>query len=480
MTDGEYAALYLRASLDATGEELSVIRQDEDGQKYIGVRGWRLFRVYIDNDVSAKGDVERPQFEAMIRDYLAGHFRIIVARNMDRLTRNRRDRLRVLELGEQRGMLLGFWRASDLDLSTPSGRLTADILASIARHEIEEMGDRRKRANLQKAEMGLPLGGKRPFGYCQHPKDLRTGTEVSRTCRDPGCPGSMRSLVPAEADTVRWCADQVVAGRGLWWLVTELERRGVVTTQGNPWRHSELRRMLTNPRIAGRRIHKGVDMGEAAWPAILDADTFAAVRAVLSDPSRARKGAPRRYFLSGLARCGACGEVVYGSPVDSRPVYTCSTRRHVAVKTGPVDAWVVELLAAWVARPDAVDRMAPAAARDDVAALRSREADLTGRKAALAEAFAAGEIDRAQLAAASARIRSELEDVTGRLSRAVSVPRFAELLRSQDAAGKVREMYSTDLGSLRDLLDTVAVVRLFSPGRGARVFRRESVEVAWR
>ncbi|MEY2668490.1 MAG: hypothetical protein RJA59_1128, partial [Pseudomonadota bacterium] len=381
MTDPEDCGLYLRASLDATGEELSVTRQDEDGHKYADARGWRIRRVYVENDTSAKGDIERPQFEQMIRDFQAGHFRIIVARNMDRLTRNRRDRLRILELGEQHGMVLGFWRASDLDLSTPAGRLTADILASIARHEIEEMSDRRKRANLQKAQMGLPLGGRRPFGYCQH-------TDGSRTCEDDDCPGSMRSLVPAEAEMVRWCAEQLLAGRGLWWLVAELEQRGVTTTAGNPWRHTELRRLLTNPRIAGRRLHRGVDMGPAAWPEILDETTFAAVRAVLLDPTRARRGAPRRYFLSGLARCGACGDVIHGSPVNSKPIYTCRSRRHIAVKTGPVDAWVVDLLAAWVVKPEALDQFTPAGAAGvgDIAALRGRGAALAAQKDALAVA----------------------------------------------------------------------------------------------
>jgi hypothetical protein len=431
--------------------------------------------VYVENDTSAKGDVERPQFEQMIRDFLAGMFRIIVSRNMDRLTRNRRDRLRILELGEQHGMLLGFWRASDLDLSTPAGRLTADILASIARHEIEEMGDRRKRANLQKAQMGLPLGGRRPFGYCQHTDG------GARVCGDD-CPGSMRSLVPEEAEVVRWCAEQVLAGRGLWWLVAELEQRGVTTTAGNPWQHTELRRLITNPRIAGRRIHCGVDMGPAAWPAILDTATFASVRAVLLDPTRARRGAPRRYFLSGLARCGfeGCGEVIYGSPVNSRPIYTCRSRRHVAVRTGPVDAWVVELLAAWVVQPDAIARLAPAGDQVDVAALRGKGAALSSRKDALALAFAAGEIDRSQLAAASARIRGELEEVTARLAQAVTVPRAAALLRSPDAAADVRAMYVEDQAGLRELLDSLAVVRLHSPGRGARAFRQESVEVVWR
>ncbi len=61
---------------------------------------------------------------------------------MDRITRNRRDTLRLLEVGQQAGSTIALVRGTDLDLSTPAGRLTADMLAAIARNEIEVKSDR--------------------------------------------------------------------------------------------------------------------------------------------------------------------------------------------------------------------------------------------------------------------------------------------------------------------------------------------------
>ena len=45
--------------------------------------------------------------------------------------------------------------------------MMADILASVARQEIDKSPTGRRRANLQAAEEGRRMGGRRPFGYEQ-------------------------------------------------------------------------------------------------------------------------------------------------------------------------------------------------------------------------------------------------------------------------------------------------------------------------
>jgi DNA invertase Pin-like site-specific DNA recombinase len=474
VTEQDYCALYVRASLDATGEELSVTRQDEDGVRYSAARGWPIFRAYVDNDTSAAGKAARPGFEEMIRDYEAGHFRIIVSRDMGRLTRNRADRLHILEMGERRGLVLAFWRGMDLDLSTPAGRLTAEILASVERHEIEAMSDRRKRANEHKAAMGVPPGGKRPFGYCSHGR--RTAV-----CETDGCAGSARSLITGEAQALREAAELVIGGAGLWAATGRLNELGMRTTAGGPWHHSELRRTLLNPRYAGRRVHRGVDVGEGQWPAVFDLDTWAAVRAVLTDPSRSRKGRPRAYLLSALAVCGSCGGKIYGAPRSAGgSIYMCETRRHVAVKTDWVDRRVVAFLSAWLARPDALALLAAPESREWVTALREREQGLIARKNALGDLFGAGVMDQDQVAAASMRIRAELAEVSARLAQVAAVPAFRDLIESSDVEATVRGWGESDWPRFRTVLSRVAVLRLHSPGRGARSLPADAVEFDWR
>src|SRR5688572_17687507 len=116
------AAVYLRVSLDRTGEEHSVTRQREDAMKLITARGWELVGEYVDNGVSAAGKVHRPQFDALLTDIEAGKVDAVVGWTLDRICRTARDRLRLLELGKAHNLVIALVEGSDMDLGTTSGR----------------------------------------------------------------------------------------------------------------------------------------------------------------------------------------------------------------------------------------------------------------------------------------------------------------------------------------------------------------------
>ena len=55
------AAIYTRASLDASGEHLAVQRQLTECRQLAAQRGWTVSKVYPDNSISAsKWEVDRP------------------------------------------------------------------------------------------------------------------------------------------------------------------------------------------------------------------------------------------------------------------------------------------------------------------------------------------------------------------------------------------------------------------------------------
>src|SRR4051794_36043842 len=93
----------------------------------------------------------------------SGRINAIVVSEMPRLSRNRRDDLRIMEVCQPRQVTIAVVRGSDIDLSTAAGRLVADFMAATARHEIEIKGERQRRANQQAAESGKPGGGRRAF-----------------------------------------------------------------------------------------------------------------------------------------------------------------------------------------------------------------------------------------------------------------------------------------------------------------------------
>ena len=81
----------------------------------------------------------------------------------------------------------------------------------------------------------------------------------------------------------------------------------------------------------------------AVWPAIVDRETVEQLRALLRDPKRRVNGNPRRYLLTGLARCGSCGARLVARPRDDkRRCYVCASGPGFAVArvgaTGSVQA----------------------------------------------------------------------------------------------------------------------------------------------
>lgn len=75
-------------------------RQLEDSRQLAAMRGWNVIAEYVDNDISAAGKWARPAFDAMVRDLADGHADVVIAWAWDRLTRNRRDALRLMEVAQ--------------------------------------------------------------------------------------------------------------------------------------------------------------------------------------------------------------------------------------------------------------------------------------------------------------------------------------------------------------------------------------------
>src|SRR4051812_12267006 len=96
------AVVYCRVSLDKTGQGLAVDRQREDCVALASVKGWTVVDTFTDNSVSAAGKKKRPGFDAALDALDLGHADVLVAWSLDRLTRNGRDRLRLVEVGQRR------------------------------------------------------------------------------------------------------------------------------------------------------------------------------------------------------------------------------------------------------------------------------------------------------------------------------------------------------------------------------------------
>jgi len=160
------AAIYLRISQDATGEQAGVSRQREDCLALVDTLGWSIHEVYVDNDISASSGAARPGYKRMLAVVKAGLVDAVVAWHPDRLYRKLRDLEERIGACEARDVTMRTVRAGEIDLSTPTGRMLARILSATAQAEGEVKADRWKRSWRQGRESGAPARtGTRLFGY---------------------------------------------------------------------------------------------------------------------------------------------------------------------------------------------------------------------------------------------------------------------------------------------------------------------------
>lgn len=151
------AAIYCRISLDRSGEGLGVGRQLTECRELAERRGWGVVEpAYQDNDQSAYQRTRpRQDFERLLRDIEDGSVDGLIAWHLDRLLRRVSDLQRLLDLIARRpGFPVAFVSSGDLDLSTPSGILLANILASVAQNESQHKAARVAAARKQEAHSG--------------------------------------------------------------------------------------------------------------------------------------------------------------------------------------------------------------------------------------------------------------------------------------------------------------------------------------
>jgi site-specific DNA recombinase len=359
---GTRAAIYARISLDRK-EGAGVARQLADCRALASERGYEVVGEYVDNDVSAVRKKRRPEFDRMRSDL--GTFDVLIAYHPDRLYRNTRDLEDLIDATE--GLEVVTVKAGDMDLGSATGRMVARLLGATSRHESDRIGERVARAKKERAVQGLPSGGgMRPFGW-----------KLDRVTPEP-----------REAAALVDAAERVAAGGSVGLEARRLNAQGFLTSGGRPWTHGALLRVLMAPRISGMRQYKGVVVGEAAWPSLIDEQTRQRIVVMASGRRGGSRPQRRKSLLSGLISCAYCSQPLYLHGATQRwPSYAClpSTRRDCrgsAIIQHAADTRVLDDLVAHLNRTDLealVGTAAPSDASGELDAIRAKRGDLTDR-----------------------------------------------------------------------------------------------------
>lgn len=454
-------AIYLRLSKDRTGEGLGVDRQREDCRAYLNQHGWTLVGEHVDNDTSASSGRRRPGYEQLLADVEADQVDIIVAWHLDRLIRRPVDLEHLIDVTERHGVTIRLVRSGEIDPSTPSGRLIARQLGSFARFEVEAKSDRQRRESRQRAERGMPPGGRRAYGYSS----------------------SGREIVEEEAEAVRGAYRKLIGGHSLYSISAQLNEAGHKTTTGHTWRPGSVRFVLANPRNAAIRAHRGEIVGPAAWPAIVPEHTWRAALAVLSAPERVRNGngPARRWLGTRLYQCGRCESEVSEMVVTYRSKRANGTNRRayrcpvckLTREAERVDTYVEAVIAERLRRDDLADLLAKPTA--DLAPLGAESAELWARRKAAPRLFADGVLSEAELRETRAQIDERLGEIQRLIAAAGRGSAVGPLLSAEDPGRAWLDI--ADVARRQAVVRELCTIRLLPLGSGSWRFDPATVDI---
>ncbi len=148
------SAVYARVS--TLGQEPE--NQLQELRRYVEARGWTAVE-FVDRGVSGAKD-RRPALDDLVRDARRRRFDVLVCWRLDRLGRNLRHL--ILLLDELSAVGVGFVSlAEGIDTQTPAGRLQLHILGAIAEFERARIAERvtagLARARQQGRRLGRPV-----------------------------------------------------------------------------------------------------------------------------------------------------------------------------------------------------------------------------------------------------------------------------------------------------------------------------------
>jgi excisionase family DNA binding protein len=309
-----------------------------------------------------KPRILRPGYEAVLDAVRSASVDGVLVWRLDRLVRRPAEFERFWSECERAGVFLAS-ATEPIDTSTELGLALVRILVTFAGLESTAKSERVRAASRAAALKGRPqLGGARPFGFT----------------------AGWTGHVPAEAALIREAAARLLSGESVGALVRNWHARGVRSVNGRPFSLHTIRDLMLQPRLWGERTYKGVVVADGTWPPILDKTTGARLKLLFAQDGRGRHPTNRVHLLSGLLRCGKCGEGLYVRTRDGRRAYACMTPPRgcggTSIEYDPVERLVtaesLRYLAFWrpvVMRPS---RWKVTGRGDDMAIVAARSDDV--------------------------------------------------------------------------------------------------------
>jgi DNA invertase Pin-like site-specific DNA recombinase len=479
---------YTRISDDRTGVAASPARQKRRTNEAATDDGRHIEHWFEDLSKSAhKPGVIRPAFEALLEACEEHPVRRVWVLHDDRLVRDGDDTdlPRLIRVLAPRQITIRCVEANDIKLWQAEGKMSARVRNAVNAYESERKAERVELAALDRARKGRFPGGGRRFGYAHEDTRIHRQMDEAGVIHEETRPSGRLVLVPEEAQAIVAGYAAIMVGGSLHGICRDWRARGLAGTRGAEWTPSSVRDVLLRPANAGLSVYRGEILGRGDWPAIIDADTFEAVKAILTAPDRRlndRPGRPATYLLSGILICGACeGPMVTGGqgPIEK---YRCKRRgapladdaRHATRARPPLDAAITELILTRIKQRGALPRPprnpsgTVAAALADASQLRGQIDGYLARGA---------EFDPGQLAAILRDLNARLDEALAKIRAEAGTPVSDALSAAADIeAAWIRLDIAGRRAAIREQVECFTV----GPGFPGNRIPMDNVTPKWR
>lgn len=286
------AVIYARYSSQNQTEQ-SIDGQLRECKEFAEHNDIQIINTYIDRAVSGTSAEHRTAFQKMIADSRSKQFQAVLVYKLDRFARNRYDSAIYKSKLKKNGVKV--LSAKENITDSPEGIILEGLLESMDEYYSAELSRKSKRGIREGVIKGHNMGGNPLYGYKRENKQL--------------------IINEATAPAVKQAFEMYATGNHtLSEIARTLNEQGYRSNSGRPLELWHISQMLHNDKYTGTHYIDGIAEPETCQP-IIDAELYEKVQILLEQS--AHKARDRRtghvYALTGLTRCGYCGQAVCGT-----------------------------------------------------------------------------------------------------------------------------------------------------------------------
>jgi site-specific DNA recombinase len=288
----QVAAIYVRVSTEEQAKEgYSIPAQIETLTQYCKLYNIAIYKIYRDLGISGKNINSRPALNELLNDSAENRFNCVIVWKISRLSRNLKDLLYLVDKLESRNVSFISY-SEKFDTSVPVGRMTLQILGSIAEFERNTIIENVKLGLEQSAKEGKWTGN-HVFGYDNIDKKI--------------------VINPKEAEIVKRIFSMYLdKNMGLRKIAITLNQEGYKTKRNALFGHDYISRILSNPVYKGYVRHqtrpgKPYYEVKGIHESIISEEIFALAQEKLASRDMNWSRSFNNFILVGILKCPKCG-----------------------------------------------------------------------------------------------------------------------------------------------------------------------------